>query len=484
MWEQIRSNKRRSVTLVILIAFILVVLGFVIGEAVQPGAGPFGVAVAVLIWIIMSLVAYFQGDNILLAVSGAQEIEKKDHPQLFNVVEEMTIASGVGAMPRVYILNDMALNAFATGRNPKKSAVAVTAGLLGRLKRDELQGVIAHEMSHVVNRDVLFMTMVGVMLGSIVMISEIFLRGLRFGAGSSRRYRSERGGGQGQAIMMLVAVVLAILAPMIAQLIYLAISRRREYLADANAAVLTRYPEGLASALEAIAGDDHVLEHANKVTAPMFIANPFAKAGRFAAGLTSTHPPIDERIRILRSIGGSVSFQQYDAAWRTVRGRERGVVPSSALAQETAQPVRPASEEGEQDKRQRMREAGDLLRKVNQFIFLPCACGLTLKLPPDFKKDKVACPRCHKELEVPVAQLATAAQLGELMAGQTQPPLRVAAPRVSQGPAAAGLQITRQGNQWQSFRCSCGNVLHLAPNDIDPEVTCPSCGQKTTIVSR
>jgi heat shock protein HtpX len=236
--------------------------------------------------------------------------------------------------------------------------------------------------------------------------------------------------------------------------------------------------------LEAIAGDDHVLEHANKVTAPMFIANPFAKAGRFAAGLTSTHPPIDERIRILRSIGGSVSFQQYDAAWRTVRGRERGVVPSSALAQETAQPVRPASEEGEQDKRQRMREAGDVLRKVNQFIFLPCACGLTLKLPPDFKKDKVACPRCHKELEVPVAQLATAAQLGELMAGQTQPPLRVAAPRVSQGPAAAGLQITRQGNQWQSFRCACGNVLHLAPNDIDPEVTCPSCGQKTTIVSR
>ena len=470
MWEQIRSNKRRSMALVVLIAVILVVLGFVFGEAFQRGAGPLGVAVAILIWIVMSLIAYFQGDNILLAVSGAQEIQQKDHPQLFNVVEEMTIASGLPKMPRVYILNDMALNAFATGRNPDNAAVAVTAGLLGRLKRDELQGVIAHEMSHILNRDVLLMTMTGVMLGSIAMISEVFLRGLWYGGGS-RRYRSDRGGNnQAQALVMVVAIVLAILAPIIAQLVYLAISRRREYLADANAAVLTRYPEGLASALEAISGDPNILEHANKVTAPMYIANPFEKAGRFAVGLTSTHPPIEERIRILRSMGGAVSFQQYDAAWRSARGSRGGVLPASVLSEGQAQPARAAqSEDSRGDARQRMRQAGDVLRRVNQFIFLPCVCGLKLKLPPDFKQDHVACPRCHRELEVPVAQLAAAAQAGAMMAGQAQAPLRVATPKDA--------EAMQQSGQWRSFRCACGNILHISPDETASEVACPKCGR-------
>ena len=486
MWEQIRLNQRRSVVLVIAIAFILVVLGFVIGEAVQPGAGLIGVAVAALVWGIMSLVAYYQGDGILLAVSGAKEIEKKDHPQLFNVVEEMTIASGMGKMPRVYIMNDMALNAFATGRDPQRASVAITAGLLGKLKRDELQGVIAHEMSHVVNRDVLFMTMVGILLGSIVMISEIFLRGLRFGAAGSRRYRSGRGGGQGQAIMLLIAIAFAILAPIIAQLIYFAISRRREYLADANGAVLTRYPEGLASALEVIGADEHILERANKATAPMYIVNPFAKAGRFAVGLASTHPPLDERIRILRAIGGTVSFQQYDAAWRTVRGSSRGVIPPSALMQGEAQAVlAPQPEEEEPDERKRMRQAGDVLRKVNQFLFLPCACGLTMKLPPDFKQDKVSCPRCHRELEAPVAQVAAAAQVGAFMAGQGQAPLRAAAakaPAPEAPPQSAPLQITRQGPGWASFKCTCGQPLHLAPGEETTDITCSNCGQHISVV--
>jgi heat shock protein HtpX len=482
MWEQIQSNKRRSVVLVVLIALLLVILGFVIGEAMQPGAGPIGLAVAALLWVVMSLIAYFQGDDILLAVSGAKEIEKKDHPQLFNVVEEMSIAGGMGKVPRVFIMDDMALNAFATGRDPNHAAVAVTAGLLGKLKRDELQGVVAHEMSHVVNRDVLLMTMVGVMLGSIVMISEIFLRGLRFGAGGGRRYRSGRGGGQAQAIMMLVAIAFAILAPIIAQLIYFAISRRREYLADANAAVLTRYPEGLASALEQIGLDENVLERANKATAPMFIVNPFAKAGRFAAGLASTHPPIDERIRVLRSIAGTVSFQQYDAAWRTVRGSRRGVMPASALSGGEAQSIRtPLPDDEKSDERKRMREAGDVLRKVNQFLFLPCVCGLKLKLPPDFKQDKVSCPRCHRELEVPVAQVAAAAQVGALMAEQAQAPLRTATPKVEQASPGAALQIARQGSGWASFKCTCGQPLHIAPGEGPQDIECPKCGQHVSV---
>jgi heat shock protein HtpX len=236
--------------------------------------------------------------------------------------------------------------------------------------------------------------------------------------------------------------------------------------------------------LETIGSDDQILEHANKVTAPMYIVNPFAKAGRFAMGLTSTHPPIEERVRILRSISGTVSFEQYDNAWCSVRGRKHGVIPSSALAQGEAQAVRtPQPEEGEADKRQRMREAGDVLRKVNQFVFLPCVCGLKLKLPPDFKQDKVSCPRCHRDLEVPVAQVAAATQLGEFMADQSQAPLRVAAPRSPQAPGPnASLQIARQGSQWQSFKCSCGNILHIAPGEAADEVSCTKCGRRISIV--
>ncbi|MFC1736920.1 M48 family metalloprotease, partial [Candidatus Hydrogenedentota bacterium] len=176
MWEQIRSNRRKSVALVFVMALLLLVLGYVAGEAIIPGGGLVGLAAAFVIWMVMTTVTYFQGDNILLAVAGAKKIEHADHPQLFNVVEEMCIASGQAKVPAVYIIDDMGLNAFATGRNPDRSAVAVTAGLLGALNRDELQGVIAHEMSHIINRDVLFMTMVGVMVGSIILIADVFLR--------------------------------------------------------------------------------------------------------------------------------------------------------------------------------------------------------------------------------------------------------------------------------------------------------------------
>jgi heat shock protein HtpX len=490
MWEQIRSNKRRSVALVFVIALLLLILGFVIGEAVQPGAGVVGICVAVLVWMLMSVVAYFQGDNILLAVGGAKEIAHEDHPQLFNVVEEMQIAAGLPKMPRVYLVDDMALNAFATGRKPDKAAVAITTGLLGRVNRDELQGVIAHEMSHIVNRDVLLMTIAGVMLGTIVMIAEIFLRGfLRVGSVSTRRYRSERGGGGGQAqlIMVLVAVALAILAPILAQLIYFAISRRREYLADANAAVLTRYPEGLASALEVIAADANPLTHANRATAPMYIINPLRKDGLRAFSLTSTHPPTAERIRILRTIAGNVSFQQYDTAWRAVRGRKNGIMPPSALAQGQATAIRaPHADAAAVDPRQRLREAGDLLRKTNQFRFLPCACGLRIKLPPDFSKETVPCPRCHRELTVPTAQLVLAGQVADVLSEQTAPQ-RVATPKPQPTPsgdtgtAVAPLQITRCGNQWMSFKCTCGATLTLSPFNTASDMACSNCGRKIVI---
>ncbi len=492
MWEQIRSNRRRSVVLVGLMAVLLVSLGFAIGEAAMPGAGPLGLAIAAGVWVVMSLVAYFQGDNILLSVSGAQEIAKSDHPQLFNVVEEMQIASGIGKTPRIFVMNDMALNAFAAGRDPNRAAVAVTAGLLGKLNRDELQGVIAHEMSHVLNRDVLFMTMAGVMLGSIVMISEIFLRGLWYSGAGGRRYgRSDRGGGNAAAIMMVVAIVLAILTPVLAQLIYFGVSRRREYLADANAAVLTRYPEGLASALQAISMDDAVLASANKATAPMFIANPFNKASRSVFGLTSTHPPIEERIRVLRSMGGNVSFQAYDAAWRQAHGAQRGVMPTSTFNGDKSVPARAAGSEQPRGGRQQMREAGDLLRKVNQFVFLPCVCGLKVKLPPELKQDTVACPRCGRTLSVPQAGIAAAAQAGDMLNELGPQPPTAAAPGVRMATLrqpvetsgrtvvmAAPLRVARPTCQtWATVKCTCGQPIQLSPGLMSPTLTCPACGR-------
>ena len=405
MWEQIRSNKRKSVVLIILIALVLSILGGAIGEAAAPrGGGLVGLAVALTVWFVLSLVAYYQGGRIMLAANGAHKITREDHPQLWNVVEEMTIASGLPKLPDIYLIDDMTPNAFATGRDPDHAAVAVTAGLLAKLNRDQIQGVIAHELGHIKNRDILFMTLMGATLGAIVIISETFLRGLFYGGMHGSRYRSRKSGSDGdggQIIMVVIALVVAILAPLLAQLIYFAASRRREYLADASAAIYTRYPEGLASALEVISGEagkvTQEAERVNKATAPMYIINPLQAVGKM--GLFSTHPPTEERVRILRSMGGDASFRAYQGAWKQVDGKSAGQLPGSALALAGAVPVRAASP-GESSKA-RMRQAGDLVRKSQGFTILECSCGAKLKIPPEFEGGKLQCPRCGKEHGLP-----------------------------------------------------------------------------------
>ena len=407
MWELIRANKRNSIFLMVMMAVVLLLLGFIIGEAFfgQEG-GYFGLIIAAAIWLVMTLISLSSGDQILLAASGAKPVTHEVHPQLFNVVEEMKIASGLPAMPKIYIINDPAPNAFATGRSPQNASVAVTAGLLGRLKRDELQGVIAHEISHIVHRDILFVTLAGIMLGSIVLLSQVFLRGMFYSSmGSRRRYSSGgKGGGQAQIVMLLVAIIAAIVAPIMAYLLYFALSRRREYLADAGAARLTRYPEGLASALEKIAGDPSPqLAAVNKVTAPMYIVNPFKRRTQMRlSDLTSTHPPISERIRILRNMTHGASFKDYsDAFTKVTHGKT--VVPVAALGKKEDVALRRAGPEEIKDDRigKQMRQVGDIMRRVNQFIFLTCACGLKLKIPPNFRGDSVKCPRCHRSLDIP-----------------------------------------------------------------------------------
>ena len=428
MWELIRANKRNSVILMLFMAVVLLLLGYLLGLAVAAMmvdygsphqapvrqtyntmyAGLWGLGIAAGVWLILAAVSFSSGDQILLAASKAKRVTHDVHPQLFNIVEEMKIAAALPAMPKVYIINDPAPNAFATGRSPKSASVAVTAGLLAKLNRDELQGVVAHEMSHILHRDILYVTIAGIMLGSIVLLSQVFLRGMFYSSlGSRRRFSGGgRGGGQAQLIFLLIAIVAAILAPIMAYLLYFALSRRREYLADAGAARLTRYPEGLAGALEKIANDrSPQLAAANKATAPMYIANPFKKKrGMKLSDLTSTHPPISQRIKILRNMAHGASFRDYSDCYTKVTGG-RTVMPAAILTTEDVA-LRQASAQAKKKQRlqEQTRQVGDIMRRVNQFVFLTCVCGLKLKIPPNFKQKTVACPRCKRKLNLPAKQ--------------------------------------------------------------------------------
>ncbi len=300
MYEQIAANKRNTFILITAMVALLMGLGYVIGLFF--GSEIFGLIMAAVIAIVMAIVSYSSGDSIILNISQAREIKKADDPQLFNVVEELAIAAGV-PMPRVFLIDDPAPNAFATGRDPQHATVAITTGLREKLKRDELQGVMAHELSHIQNRDILYMMMLGVMVGAIVILAHVFSRSLWYRSvwgGSGRR--SGKGAGQAQIIFVAVGLLLAILAPLFATIIQLAASRQREYLADASAAKLTRYPEGLASALEKIAKDKEQLKVANKATQHLYIVNPFTKARKQLSMIWDTHPSIEERIQRLRAL--------------------------------------------------------------------------------------------------------------------------------------------------------------------------------------
>ena len=320
MWEAIRANTRRSRFLIGLMGFILVGLGYLVGAVYGgPQAGAWGAGGALGVWLVLLITALGAGERVLMLGARARRVEKEDVPRLWNIVEEMTIASGLGTPPKIYVIDDDVPNAFAAGRKPESSCVAVTSGLLKRLNRDELQGVIAHEIGHVRNHDVRFMTIAGVMLGSVVIISDIFLRSLWYGGG--RRSGGGRGGGQGQLILVAAAIAVAILAPVFTRLLYYACSRGREYLADASAARFTRYPAGLASALGKISGGIGSRKNVSRALAPMYIINPLQAVDSWQ--LFSTHPPTDKRMAILRSMGGNAGWRDYEAAYQEVVGGDR-----------------------------------------------------------------------------------------------------------------------------------------------------------------
>lgn len=296
MFEQISENKFKSGVLVFcflaLIFFLVWLLQYLLGM------GVWGFVLALVVASASAFFSYWASDKIVLAMSRARPVTKEEFPYLYNVVEGLAIAAGIPA-PRCYVIDDTAPNAFATGRNPENSVICVTTGLLQKLNRVELEGVVGHEMSHIRNYDIRLQTLTVVMVGMVSLLSDWILRGVFWGGGRRRSSSRERGGGQLALVLVAVGLVLAVLSPIISQLIRLAISRRREFLADASSAQLTRYPGGLASALKKLAADPEPLEAANKATAHLYIVNPLKNVKGVVNKLFSTHPPIEERIAAL-----------------------------------------------------------------------------------------------------------------------------------------------------------------------------------------
>jgi len=298
MYDAQAQNRWRTVLLIAAFTLLVVAVAFVVGD-VHGGSTSAGVAfipIAILFSAGSSLFSYYAGDKLVLAQSRAREVPDGEEKVLHDVVESLAVGLGI-TTPRLYVIEDPAPNAFATGRDPKHASVAVTRGLLDTMDRSELEGVIAHELSHVGNRDIRVMLLVTVLVGTVALLSDWLLRSMWWGGRDRGRDRGSGGG-----LLLLVGIVLAILTPIIATLIQLAVSRQREYLADASGAFLTRYPEGLANALRKISADQHVLSVANKATASLYIANPLKDHPFQFDRLFDTHPPIEERIKRLEAM--------------------------------------------------------------------------------------------------------------------------------------------------------------------------------------
>ena len=299
------ANRRNSLLLMLSVAVVLAALGFAIGFGVSGrlDGGFLAIAGALVLSLVLSLGSYYAGDSLVLAASRAHEVSEAQAPELLNVVREISIADDL-PMPRVYLIDDSAPNAFATGRDPAHASIAVTSGLLAKLDREELQGVVGHELSHVGNLDIRFALLVAVLVGSIALLADMFIR-YTWISGVRSRSRDDRGGGGAQTLIFILALVLAILAPIFARLVQLAVSRQREYLADASSVALTRNPAGLERALAKISGDLEVLEVANRATQHLYLVNPIKKLEERSKGLFSTHPPILDRINRLRALHGA-----------------------------------------------------------------------------------------------------------------------------------------------------------------------------------
>jgi len=445
MWQQIALNKRNSCILLTLMLLLLLVLGAAFGmllayyfptaemygadeQQIMFRSAENGILVAAVIWIILFISAIIGGKKAILMLNQAYRLPEHSHLILENVVEEMSIAAGLPKVPEIYVIDTAMPNAFATGLNPKNAAIAVTTGLLTELGRDELQAVVAHEIAHIVNRDTMYMIYAGVMIGTIVYLSEIGLRMMR----NSFRSRRSRAGGKGDLIIYLVCIVLMILAPILAQLLYFSISQRREYLADACAVQYTRYPQGLATALAKISGSLYMFRDADKVTSAMYIVHPLDYEKRYKSTYSmfgnafSTHPPTEKRIQILEKMAGA-DFNAYNEAFvkvsksgkRPILKKEflYGVKPLKIEKPESKPTIYPAAaaaavagaavlSEAEKahrlaiEKVERKRSAENIILKANNYIEKECSCGTKFKFPEEYRGQDITCPHCKQKISV------------------------------------------------------------------------------------
>jgi heat shock protein HtpX len=493
MWEAIAANRRRSLLLITLMGLILLTFGACLGmfaavqagggqETVSPDAilagGAFGFLAALLLWVALWLTAVFQGDRILLRAAGAREMHGLDDSRLGNVVDEMTIAAQLPQKPKVYLVEDPSPNAFAVGRKPENAAVAVTSGLLRLLNRDELQGVVAHEIAHIHNLDVRFMTMAAVLVAGVELMSRSVLRGFAYGGAGRRTGGSRKEGG---LPLLAIVVVFAIVAPVAVRLLYLACSRWREYLADACAARFTRYPDGLASALEKISVDTSSLgsEKTSGALAPLYIINPLEKLS--LAGLFATHPPTQNRILILRGMGGRAGYVDYEAALRKVEGQKLrlAALETAAHADQSVEARGPSAEPEPREKAiERSQKVNDLLDRFANYLILPCACGVRIKVPPDIKRDEITCSRCDRVHVIPHAKQVQEAIAGVAALGQ------VAASGKTGEAKAGSLEYERREEGWEAFRCECGQTIQLGPDFPLDHTVCVACNRRIDLKAR
>jgi len=485
-WSVIAENKRKTVSLIVLMGFFLISSGSMIGMALADAQHPYaagliGAAVAGAVWVVMLLVSLFASDSVLLGLTHAREVTRDMYPQLINVVEEMVIAGSLPHMPRIFVVDDPSPNAFAVGKSPEKSCICVTAGLLALCDRDELQGVVAHEIGHIMNRDVLYMTVAATMLGSILFISDMFVRSFRYTSTTRLASRSRRAGGGAAGPLLIVSLLLAIIGPILARVLYFSISRRREYLADATSARLTRYPEGLASALEKIGQSPVMLSAAPSAVAPFYTVNPYRQ--HISSGAFATHPPLSERIQILRAMSHGAGYTDYLKAYARVTRRRRALLPPADLTERGKVDIRQASRDGcsaPATRAESLRRARDIIRALNDFAFITCACGLRIKVAPEYPKDRIACPRCSRVHSV---QRSGAAAVGSVLSASSAmgapAAARVVCPDQGGGhPSERAVQEARfVPGRWQKIACEiCGHGYEISPRFSGRRLVCSGCG--------
>lgn len=494
-WQIIAANKRRTVVLVVSMGVVLALCGYFFGTAyaaffrITSGlgdighgvwgtpAGMVGLGFALIVWAVLLLVSLVGSDRIFLSLAGAHEVDSAKFPQLFNVVEEMKIAGALPAMPKIYIVDDPSPNAFALGKSPQHTMICVTAGLLAVCTRDELQGVVAHEMGHILNRDVLYLTVAATMLGAVTFLSDVFWKSARFAPiGRYRSPRSGKGGGVGAVAVILIAAIFLILSPVLVRILYFSISRRREYLADATSARLTRYPEGLASALEKIMRAPVKLSTAPAATAPFYIVNPYRQD--LAAGLLATHPPLSERIKILRAMTRGAAFTDYVKAYWAVTKTRAPLIPTADLMAGERVEVR-GPEDGAGLDAIDARHAADIIRGLNAFAFIACACGMQLKVPPEWPDAQIRCPRCSR--------IHTVKAPGPT---ETQETLKSASAFSRREPGATiplmpPQHTARIPGAWQAVVCrSCGASQQISPSFSPGYLMCRRCGQMIILTQK